>query len=186
MATIINIRGTGGSGKSFTVHYLIKKFGIKNDVKKDGKVVGYRLNGDVMVVGRYDTTCGGTDQIKTQDGISDRVTKFAKMGKVVIYEGLLASTLYGRYLDLSRRLTKQGHKVIWSFLDTPIEKCIKRTIRRREKRGNTKLFNEKHTVEKFKAVASCKRHALVDKINVVDLKHQKAHKQLLKLVKKYV
>ena len=196
MALIINIRGTGGSGKSFIVHCLIKKLGSKRSIKRyisgegyrvgndGGRVVGYRVGGDVLIVGRYDTDCGGCDQIHTQDEICNRVKAFAEKGKVVIFEGLLISGLYSRYLNLSRELQRKGHQFLWAFLDTSLEKCLKRTVKRRLARGNIKPLNPIHTTNKYRAVELAKEHALHDGEKVITLRSGGAHKQLLKIVKK--
>lgn len=193
MAVIINIRGTGGSGKSYVVYHIIKKLGIKNKIvkndrpgyRKGNNVVGYRLNGDVLIVGKYETDCGGCDQIKFQDEICDRVYRFAKKSSVVLFEGLLISGLYSRYLQLSRKLQKENHEYIWAFLDTSLDECLKRTVRRRIARGNKKPFNPKNTELKYRAVTLAKEHALRDKENVITLHSGRAHKQLLRLVRKY-
>lgn len=192
MATIVNIRGTGGSGKTYAVNYVIKKLGIRNKIIKNGRphyrptnnVVGYRLNKDVLIVGKYDTDCGGTDQIKTQDEIMERICNFAKKGSIVIFEGLLVSGLYSRYRDLSKELQKKGHKYIWIFLDTTLEVCCKRTMERRRRAGNNKPFNSKNTELKYRAVELAKQHALEDGERVLTFSHKRAHKQLYSLVKK--
>lgn len=180
MAAVINIRGTGGSGKSYLIYRTIKKHGIQSKIMNDGKVVGYRLKGNIIIVGRYETDCGGCDQIKTQDEICKRVKRFARMKKVkaVLFEGLLISGLYSRYLKLSRKLRKEGHKYYWLFLDTPIEKCLQRTKRRRRARGNNKPLNPKNTENKFRAVELAKQHAQEDGEMVINLNHKHAYKKL--------
>jgi adenylylsulfate kinase-like enzyme len=179
MATVINIRSTSGGGKSYSVYHVMKKLGIKSSIMKDGKVVGYRLHGNVMVVGRYETDCGGCDQIKTQDMICERVERFADKGKVVLYEGLLVSGLYSRYSNLAKRLKHSGHQYIWAFMDTPLQECLRRTIARRRSVGNGKPFNPKHTVAKYWAVGMANQHALDDKEDVIMLPN---HRHLYQIV----
>lgn len=198
MATIVNIRGTSGSGKTTAVRYVMKKLGVVSNIvssksKAPGastryrlqygkRVVGYRLSGGVLVVGRYETACGGCDGIKTQEEIVERVKKFAYMGEVVLFEGLTLGTIYTRYYELSALLKKSGHRFIWAFLDTPIDVCIKRVLKRRRLAGNTKPFNTKHTEAKFRSINSAKQHAITDKERVMTLNGKCAGKQLLKRI----
>jgi len=252
MATIINLRGTSGSGKSYVVWHLMNEFGVKSVIKKGDKVVGYRLNQDIMIVGRYalnpktydpatvddnveicfeskrgisgDTKlriehavkalrlksvrwtdrgvsgsyivsdpklsarkyvgCGGTDQIKSQIEITDRIEKFAKKGKVVVFEGLLVSGLYSRYKEFAGKLAKKGHHFIWAFIDIPIERCIDRAIIRRKSTGNNKMFNGYNTIQKHYAVGLVQQHALGDCFDVRLLNPDRAHKQLVNIVNK--
>ena len=57
--TAINIRGTGGSGKSYIIHKLLDTYKHKRIVKKiDGKkprIIAYRIpEFDLYVIGKYD------------------------------------------------------------------------------------------------------------------------------------
>jgi hypothetical protein len=186
MSVVINLRGTGGSGKSSAVYHLMKKFGVRSNIKNNGRIVGHRLNQDIMIVGKYETNCGGCDQIKTQDDICKRVSKFAEKGSIVVFEGLLISGLYSRYLDLSRKLVNAGHRFIWAFLDTPLETCIRRTIARRKSVGNVKPFNPANTELKYRAVELAHLHALEDNEVVVMLDGDAAGEQLWSMVLYFV
>jgi hypothetical protein len=98
----------------------------------------------------------------------------------------LISGLYSRYLNLSRELQAKGHQVLWAFLDTSLDDCLKRTVKRRLARGNTKPFDPKHTTAKYRAVVLAREHALHDGEKVITLRSADAHKQLLKIVKKRI
>lgn len=134
---IINIRGTSGSGKTTVVRGIMDK-GVVTPLDSKPKPHGYRvtipsLDLPVMVVGSYENTCGGTDGIKTQDEICDRIRRFAQDGHVLV-EGLLMSKTFGRYAALDRELASTGHHFIWAFLDTPLDVCLARVEARRETR----------------------------------------------------
>lgn len=167
MSVIVNIRGTSGSGKSTLVRKLmgtaasveplvfrrLDEHTTRHDkAAADQKPTDYRLDhplGDIFVVGRYETACGGCDGIKTQDEICDRVRHYAQFGHVV-FEGLLISHLFSRYEALARELQGKGHRYVTAFLNTPLDVCLQRVQQRRLARGNTKPLNTKNTEDKHR------------------------------------
>lgn len=156
--TVVNVRGTSGSGKS-TVVRGIMTMGVvtpigDNEKKPDGYIVqmpGFDTH--VYVVGPYTTACGGCDQIATQDEICDRIRAYSKMGHVLV-EGLLMSHSFARYAALDRELDQDGVHCVWAFLDTPLDVCLDRVRARREERraakgGEFKELNVKNTTDKW-------------------------------------
>jgi hypothetical protein len=191
MAVIIQIRGTSGSGKSHAVRHVIKKLGIKNVVK--GKtpggrdtVVGYRLNGDVMIVSRYEGDVGGgADMVNSQEELRRRVTRFANKGRVVLFEGVVSTTVFTAWSELDAKLRRsKGHEYVWAFMNTPLGVCIRRIIKRRRNAGNRDPFNPKHTILKYYSGYSAACRAMKDdsKYHVV-FDYKRAPKLLLKLVR---
>lgn len=183
---VVNIRGTGGSGKSHLVMKFMKKFGAHPLEGADGKVVAYRVSykpGEpVYVIGRYKTVVGddgirtvtgGCDGIKTQDEIGIRVRLAARRGHV-IFEGFLVSGIYSRYLALSQDLGG----MVWAYMDTPLEKCIARISRRN--RG--KKFSTANTEAKLKGAARCAREASADGETVVWINHKHALRDLCRML----
>jgi adenylate kinase family enzyme len=165
---IVNLRGTSGSGKTTVVRGLMEKYPaieplMVADDKGKEKIHGYECRmanfpgnpPNLYVVGSYKNVCGGCDGIKTQDEICDRVRKYAGMMIVegsngldetyrqchVVFEGLLISHLYSRYLNLDREMVKtHAQHTIWAFLDTPEQVCVDRVSARREQRYMAKCL----------------------------------------------
>lgn len=172
--TVINLRGTNGSGKTTIIMKLMKKFGVK-PLEEDGKVWGYKLrtpNKKVFIVGKYETPTGGCDGISKLDEVCRRVAVMARMGDVVLFEGFLISGLTSRFVSLAKGVPT--HKFKFVILDTPVEKCIKRTIKRRQARGNLKHFDPKNLRQKFQAVDSSRKYLEREGMDVRVVNHKKA------------
>lgn len=147
MSTILNIRGTSGSGKSTAVRALFDETTLS--LRNGNKVENYHTpSRNLYTIGRYETACGGCDAVKTQDEVCDRVRTFAQQGHV-IFEGLLISHLFSRYHALDRELTALGHRYVWLFLDTPLEDCLTRVNARRTAKGVTDPVNPQNTTQKW-------------------------------------
>ena len=177
----IQLRGTSGSGKSYCVHYLLNNLpGVR--LIKNGKVQGYRLkhpNGgqDIYVVGSYENICGGLDGIKTQDGACARIVKYASRGNV-IFEGLLASNVYQRWIDLSTKI----NGLIWAFMDTPLDVCLARIEARRKARNAIEPLNPANTISKHKAILTCAKKVLSTQETVIYLNHKNAYLQVFEML----
>ena len=198
----INIRGTGGSGKSYLVHKLLKAHKHKRIVRKFGnrfkpKIVAYYIpEFHLYVIGSYDSQCGGCDKMQmiqknlqaikgladvpsVQDLTVKTIERYAKKGNV-LYEGLLISGIWGRYKELHDRLSNS----IWIFLDTPLSVCLERTNKRRRLKGKTDPVNPKATTSKHR---SCIRQQPMCKaagMRYEVLNYKKAYKQLLDIIKR--
>lgn len=150
---IVNLRGTSGSGKTTVVRGLMEKYPaieplMVADERGREKIHGYECRmanfpgnlPNLYVVGSYKNVCGGCDGIKTQDEICDRVRGYAGMTGDVVFEGLLISHLYGRYLKLDREMAETHNQhTVWAFLDTPEEVCVDRVKERRARRHAEKV-----------------------------------------------
>lgn len=182
---VINVRGTGGSGKSHLVVSFMKKYGampIRKASSSDdlfnagGKVEAYLVDYKgqrVYVIGRYETATGGCDGIKTQLEVCGRVLKYVRLGSV-IFEGFLISGLYQRYRLLSRRVGG----TYWCYLDTPLEKCINRI----SSRNKGKEFDTSNTAAKYKATQATKRKAEADGEKVFNIRHKDALEDLCRVL----
>jgi hypothetical protein len=189
---ILNLRGTSGSGKTTVVRGLMAKFPINEVVGEEKKPYGYECRPDrtglapydspvadapnLYIVGSYKNTCGGCDGIDTQDEICNRVRFFAPQGDVV-FEGLLISHLYSRYLNLDREMAKlHGQRTIWAFLDTPLELCLERVKTRRDERAALKgkeasPFNPDNTIAKWNDMRRVFKKCQADKLDCRWLSH---------------
>lgn len=149
--TVINLRGTSGSGKTYIVRNILNH-GKWEKWEDNGKILGY-YNKETKwsVVGSYENTCGGWDGIKTQEETENRIRTLLSCGYSVVFEGLLISTITSRWLDFSREISPQAN-LLFCFLDTPIEECLVRVAARREAKGNTKPLNPSNTINRVKAI----------------------------------
>lgn len=182
---VVNPRGTSGAGKTVLIKSLIEKLGVNHRLVRKGthKIRGYVLKNDTYVMGNYEIICGGADTIKTQDEVCEKVRKAADRYKTVLFEGVLVSDVFGRYLNLSKSLYPRSI-YIWGILDTPLDVCIERVLARRKLKGNDKVFDpKKHTIPRFEKVQRGMKNAIREGQLVVLLDHKKADEQMLRIIK---
>lgn len=174
IATVLDIRGTHGSGKSYLVHMLLS-IRRNEPILEDGKHLGYYLPGiDAAVLGKYGNKCGGCDGIKNPDEVCRRVRMFARKYSVVILEGILVAHTFKRYNDLAQEIGDYR----FLFLDTPLDACIERVKLRRAEVGNAKPFNPRNVQHDHKQIWTNCRAKLVDAgRRVVVLEHGDAWRQ---------
>jgi len=179
---VLNIRGTNGSGKSTLVRELMYDFRkCRKRVfdPENGRIYGYVLSKaepPIFILGRYETDCGGCDTFPSLDMISLCVDRFSKLGHVV-FEGMVASTVGGRWVELAKSLPQS--EFIFGILDTPLKRCIKRTLRRREKAGNQRPLNVENIRSKYRAVEGSARILKKGGMDVRKIPHKKALKTIL-------
>jgi hypothetical protein len=182
MYKAINIRGTNGSGKSHLIRSFLAKYEtgkIRAELPGDllgigGKVEAYRTlyrGAPVYTIGQYETKGGGCDLIPKQDMVCDLVRKYIKQGHV-LFEGVVITTLYSRYFNLSQEVGG----MIWAYLDTPLDKCIKRIERRGGKKPEdlVAIKGETRVESKYNVALRTKAKAIADGETVVDLHHKRS------------
>lgn len=178
MNKIITIRGTSGAGKSTVIHTLLSHYphrAVEPEVTKVDLPTGEAL----YVLGRYASQCGGCDAMKDYSlRVPLLVAKYHPLGHVV-FEGLLVSGAYGK---IGEALEQYGDRVIYAFLDTPLETCQARIDERRARAGKPPLPSHHNTEAKFKAVLSVKEKVARTQARVVDLPHQQAVRAFLRLI----
>lgn len=157
---IINIRGCNGSGKTTIVRRFLERLPSQPLGGRPGRPAGYGVDATewgivrpVYVVGSYENTCGGTDGIKTQEEIVDRVQRAYGAGHVLV-EGLLMSKSSDGGTT-APALKSMG--AIFAFLDTPWAVCLERVLARRAAAGNDKPFDPQKTMRA--AYEQCHRSA---------------------------
>jgi hypothetical protein len=166
---IVQIQGASGAGKSTLARLLmghLEKLGAEREVlrAKDGRVLGYGFHlwrrqreRSLYFVGKYETPCGGCDQVGSSAEVARRVRMWADKGDV-LFEGLLLSGGQG---SLGRYMLGYGPRFAYAFLDTPLEKCLKRVQARRDARARKRglkrgePLNPKNTTSKWRA---CQRY----------------------------
>lgn len=152
---IFNIRGPSGSGKTYVARQVMDLYGEKLPRFVPGRKqpLYYHLRepgyGDLLVLGHYETACGGCDTIKTLDETFQLARLLAVQGHV-LFEGLLLSPEYNRTVALSKA---DNMEVL--FLDTPLEQCIENIRKRRAARGVTKPWNVKNTKASHRSAERC-------------------------------
>ena len=185
---ILRVAGTFGSGKTTAMRSF---FEYPNQVlMSGGRIAGYRVDASqvgvqqpIFIVGKYDNTCGGTDAIKTQAEIAEKILKAHPLGHV-LYEGALVSAS-----GLAGQVTQAVHPTgcdVYAFLDTPQELCIERVKGRRLAAGNEKEFNPANLIDKFESVVNCYknlRKAGGYDVRLID--HRDPHPALLEIIREY-
>jgi len=184
---LLNLRGTHGSGKS----YIMRNFLAMHPVQKMRYgVLGARLpeayeltikgcDRPVFVIGPYITVCGGLDCVRPYDNVMELIGKYANKGHLV-FEGLLASGVYGR---LGAYLEPYGKRVHLLFIDTPLKTCTARVQSRRDERGNRVEFDDSNVRKKYNAVLSVKKRVESEKVfNSCSVSSDTAHEVMTKML----
>lgn len=154
---IVNIRGTGGAGKSEIVRRVMAFFPSINPSFIDGRrqPFGYACHREggktLWVPGHYETPCGGCDTVKTPDQVYASVIENVQEGNDVIFEGIIIQDDIRRCIDLHRKFPGQ---VLVIELTTPIEVCLAGIQSRRDGRGDERPLDPKNTVSRAKRVKS--------------------------------
>ncbi len=152
--TIINLRGTSGSGKSTVVRRVMGQYGSIKPVSKSGRKqpVGYVCSlgqrRPLWVPGHYEIPCGGCDTLKSVQEVYDGVQSGLDQCYDVLFEGLMiqeakASTFIS--------FAKQNNILVIA-LTTPIGDCLQAIRERRQARGNLEPLDPKNTVDRVERV----------------------------------
>lgn len=146
---IIDIRGTNGSGKSYPIHELLRRYPSEVWNLHLKEVAGEDVEHTVVeelslaIIGSYRTQCGGADGVTKQDAITAAIKHLHPIYKTVIVEGSIVASVYSRWEQLARELNDDY--VFW-FLDTPVDECVQSVMDRRLAKGNTKAFKPEQTL----------------------------------------
>jgi thymidylate kinase len=163
---IVKLAGPGGSGKTTLMRALMKHWtfqanhgkvtdlgefireeaGLRDNAKPlfySATILGKQPLSEyfnsVVVLGSYESVCGGMDTITDNNTRMALVQRFCSApSTLVLFEGLLTGTTYGALGAMS-----ETSEVPWiyMFLDTPFEVCAERIRNRRKARGETKPYN---------------------------------------------
>ena len=157
---IINIRGTSGSGKSTLIRRIMDCYETKMAVRRSdepkrkqphGYILSRPKGRDCVIVGHYETPCGGCDTINGMDRIYQLVREGAEAGYDVIFEGLLISAEFNR----TYALHTDDLDLFVVGLDIPLEKCVDSVNERRWAKNPAKPgVNPKNTESKWKGTRS--------------------------------
>lgn len=172
---IIQIRGCNGSGKTHAVQGVMNEYGqgrrtllpivgwgadeLHKFAERYDEVLGTAFeigNTTIIALGEYrdDKPSGGCDNIKTQDQVCNRLRLFRVTADVVLFEGVIHSTIYQRYADLYDELYERGASHVQAYLDTSYEQCkVNIEARRETSRVKRKAVNEDVLTAKYRSIA---------------------------------
>jgi len=148
MTTVIQIRGTSGSGKSTVMREVLKRLNrtLYPVYRPRRRNPLYYKSEGIIVLGHYESPSGGGDTIGNARAIYQLIQQVITEHDpaVVLAEGLLLSEDVKWSSQLNRL------KVV--FLTTPIDTCLERIRKRRLSVGNTKPLNTFKTVRRVKVI----------------------------------
>jgi hypothetical protein len=149
--SVINITGTSGAGKSHLIRSfldIVRKRGSIHPCYLSGRTlpIGYDIalteNDRIHLIGAYsDVTTAGCDTIRDVATVFDIIRTYHQKKFDVIYEGLFVMN-HTRGPQLAEEL---GEDMVVLQLTTPYTECVSSINKRREERGEDKLFDKKHT-----------------------------------------
>jgi len=151
----INLRGTGGAGKSHIVRIVMGLYDHVEKIFQRGRrqPIGYRCDrtdgNSLWVVGHYETPCGGCDTITKPDDVYHEV-RLAALGEYdVLFEGIIIQDDTRRIIELA---AEYPTRVI--ALSTPVDECLRSIARRRDERGDARPLNPLNTTNRAKRQVS--------------------------------
>lgn len=186
---VINLRGTSGSGKSFIGHSFLREF-PHEEIYEEGwnktkpRLVGYRLPGNLVVLGSYKAAGGGMDTFSPHDRTQaiKLVRNHIETGAHIFFEALVISSTVPRYIDMVNELHDGGvmHKddFVFPFMDTPFDLCIQQIY----KRNGGKPIKEENVHAHWKYMRRCKQRLADAGMHVEDIDHTRGYEQVKELL----
>lgn len=181
MSIIVNIRGTGGSGKSTVPLQMYASDESKYLIVPEDKSYAltvfpkYRF----IAIGKYHNKTGGMDGLKTTEMVERSLEEAKKLsrelGYDILMEGLLASGLQSRYLAMFQKASSDGFKPIVLVYTTPPDVCVKRIM----ERNGGKPIKEKHVISKYNATMRAYDYFVENNITAKKVDTTKTPKELM-------
>lgn len=147
---IIQIRGTSGSGKSTVMRKVME--GVSSFTEEEWhpeysegrkKPLYYRMGG-LVVLGHYESACGGCDTIGSAPQVFDLINSLNDGFQTILCEGLLLSE------DTKWSSQMKNLRVV--FLATPLDVCLRQIEGRRAEAGNEKPLNPANTANRVDVI----------------------------------
>lgn len=177
---IIQIRGTSGSGKSTVVKKLLSQNWDWTPIFKSGrkKPLYYKTKG-IVVLGHYESPCGGCDTIGSAPKIFELIKEVIEKEnpKTLICEGLLLS----EDVKWTSQLVDYGLVVL--YLTTPSEECLVRIKQRRSAVGNEKELNPSNTLNRVAIIEKSRVKLKEKNVKCIRTSSDQAFSKLMKLLK---
>lgn len=151
---IMQVRGTNGAGKSTLVRGLLAAWEGDTYHESLWSMSVHPVYGPLAAIGKYPLTGigGGCDTVKTQDEVCDRVRQAVRLGCNVVFEGIICTSVVGRYIELQRELIADGHDFLTAFLYPPMNVCIARVEARRAAKGKRTPMNPENLIAKHELI----------------------------------
>lgn len=173
---IIQIRGANGSGKSTIVRNFMKLLGdrVKAHMAPGRRQpLYYKFQEDITritIIGHYNIDCGGADTISGNETTFMLQKDLHTAGYNVLAEGIMLSE------DVKWSSQLPNLKVL--FLNTDLETCLKRVIKRREESGreHKEAFDPTRTIRRFNDFIRIRRRLKEAKIDTVECGPERALK----------
>lgn len=197
---VINIRGTTGSGKTTIIHHLMKSQTFTAPITISEGVVGHFSN-DICIIGPYKGgNFGGVDAIKKISYVEPAILRALEQRPTVIFEGLLISHSYDRWLDFSKIIKTLQYDynckqvgMIWAFIKPPFRVNIQRLRTRNNIPSDKTLRSVKgdkyisNFISRYKSICRILNKAKLDAsfghLSIRELDYMDPYKDLKKLLK---
>lgn len=178
--SVIQLRGTGGSGKSTVVRRVMSHFDDMAPIYEEGRrrpIAYFSAKGSLFVPGHYETPCGGCDTITKPDRVYELVTEAAQKDYNVLFEGIIIQDDTLRCVAISKH-----YDVTVIELNTPLRDCLAGIQARRDERGDTKALNTKNTTDRaLRVIRGCQK-LKESGVKVVTLDREGAYQKCLTLL----
>lgn len=181
--TVVNIRGTHGSGKSTVVRRVLELLGDQVPEHVDGRTrpISYLCHsGRLRVLGHYETPTGGCDTISKSEKTYELMRVSTLSGVNVLFEGILAQHSTGRLVELIKSTTDVDYKIV--VLSTSLEECIASVKKRRDDRGVVGDFDPRNVTREYKSVLSSTRRLEHDGVRVLRLDRESAFRDVCEIL----
>lgn len=150
---IIQVRGTGGAGKSTLVKRIMGLYSTVTPQFIEGRrqplysICSNAGRGrELLVPGHYNIACGGCDTLKGPQQVYDIIHEHGVlMDRDVLFEGIIVGDDFTRIAKLAEE--RQGNVEV-IVLTTPIDECLRSIEERRSAKGNDKPLDPKNTVNR--------------------------------------
>lgn len=184
---IVNIRGTGGAGKSTAVKAVMLRYGVVTPVHVEGRrrPVGYVCERAVMgsgsslfVVGHYETACGGGDTIKTPSEVFELARRYSSDGLDVLFEGIISQDDVRRTVELSK-----DYDLTVVVLTTTLADCLAGIEARRAARGDSRPLDPSNTESRARRLAGHVRRLREAGVRVLEESRETAVERVAALLR---
>lgn len=197
---VINVRGTTGSGKTTIVRQLLKEHNFSSAITIS-KGAPCHISDDYVVIGPYrsGSNFGGVDAIKKISYVEPAILKALEIRPTVIFEGLLISHSFERWVDFSIDIRKKQSELhlpetgmIWAFIKPPFRVNIRR-LRTRNNIPRDKTLREvkgekyiKNFISRYRSMCRIRNRAAEEcafgNLTIKDLDYMEPYKDLQKLL----
>lgn len=169
------LRGTNGSGKTFVARWLLEQSEAKAikviGAKKPESYFGHFEGIPLIILGSYETACGGCDTIPSVGRVAELLEHYMTDGDcgngIIFFEGLMISHMLGTVGAMQAKLGKENN--VLAFLDTPLDKCIERVMHRRQLRKDERPFDPKNVIADHPRVFQSRENAIKQNYRIRDV-----------------